>query len=75
MLPTQNYTVLYATTPTAGRLAEANEYTMDLPQGVLHTDLKRHLKRDLSSGVKNGSNETLVEGPLFERYQFMGQGT
>jgi hypothetical protein len=40
-------------------------------QETLHTDLRR----DLSSGLqKRANNETLVNGPLFDRYQFLTPG-
>ena len=76
---TKSYTVLYTTTPEfAGHYvsgSEATRYDMASPlhmqQEALHVDLKRDLRISNSSRNKN---ETLPEGPLFERYQFFTPG-
>lgn len=75
MLPSSNYTVLYTTSPI--RSVKDSEpvggYVMDSEaQELLHMEMKR----DLSSRAKNSSsgNTTLVDGALFERYQFFTPG-
>lgn len=78
LLPTQNYTVLYTTTRAAGgsvgaQQHEQTEYGMDSSiQESLHLDLKR----DLGAHAANRTgNQTLVDGPLFDKYQFFTPGT
>jgi hypothetical protein len=72
MIPSSNYTVLYTTSPSVSISDEKKEYTTDFDtQEALHTDLRR----DLGSAAKNSSgNSTLVDGPLFHRYQFFTPG-
>ena len=71
MLPSSNYTVLYATT-AHGAPEPSAEHLMDAEvQNPLHMEMKR----DLSSGlVRRASNQTIVDGPLFEKYQFFTPG-
>ncbi|RMZ81935.1 hypothetical protein DV737_g2303, partial [Chaetothyriales sp. CBS 132003] len=61
MIPTHNYTLVYTTSPQTA-VDEGREYAMDSSdiQESLHLDLKRA--------------ETLVDGPLFHRYQFFTPG-
>jgi hypothetical protein len=72
MLPSSNYTVLYTTTTASVSSEPATEYRMDSEiQDALHMDLKR----DLSAGLeRRASNVTLIDGPLFHRYQFLTPG-
>ncbi|KPI45846.1 uncharacterized protein AB675_598 [Cyphellophora attinorum] len=75
MLPSSDYTVLYTTSPSQGKkdAEPAGGYVMDSEaQEMLHIDLKR----DLSPRASNSSsgNTTLVDGALFERYQFFTPG-
>jgi hypothetical protein len=76
IVPSQTYTVLYVTSPgkmsRRVRIADSGLYEMDVQaQETLHIDLRR----DLSSGLqKRANNETLVDGPLFDRYQFLTPG-
>ena len=68
-----NYTVLWTTTPPVDSTGEpATEYDMeDGTQELLHTGLRR----DLASGLqRRETNVTLVDGPLFHRYQFFTPG-
>jgi hypothetical protein len=75
-LPSQNYTVLYTTTPPAKAhdqpISEASKYEMEMPlEEVLHLDLKR----DVDFRPRQpSSNQTIVDGPLFEKYQFLSPG-
>ena len=68
-------TVLYTTTsPGAAKSLHVEKpatYEMDDSQSSIHLDLKR----DLGSAPRaaNG-NVTLVDGPLFERYQYFTPG-
>jgi hypothetical protein len=73
MLPSSNYTVLYTTTTVSVFAEPATEYSMDSEiQDALHMDLKR----DLSAGIeRRANNVTLIDGPLFHRYQFLTPGT
>lgn len=76
IIPSQNYTVLYTTSPPAHapyqRVSEASRYEMETPLvEVMHLDLKR----DVDFQPKQShSNQTIVDGPLFERYQFLSPG-
>ncbi|KAG9785675.1 hypothetical protein KCU88_g2396, partial [Aureobasidium melanogenum] len=84
LLPNQNYTVLYYTTSSSQddgsavqvhEHEETKEYEMmdsewsPIEESILHLDLKRDL------GVhQKQNNQTLVDGPLFDRYQFFTPG-
>lgn len=76
VVPSQTYTVLYVTSPgkmsRRVQVAETGVYEMESQmQEAMHIDLRR----DLSSGMrKRDNNETLVDGPLFDRYQFLTPG-
>ncbi|KAI9717522.1 MAG: hypothetical protein M1812_004663 [Candelaria pacifica] len=76
ILPSPKYSVIYTTTPPSADTKPAshhiNSYEMEesFPSGF-HTDLKRDFSvRERS----DGDNTTLVDGPLFERYQFFTPG-
>lgn len=76
IVPSKSYTVLYVTSPgkmsRRVRIAETELYEM---QSQVQENLHIDLKRDLSSGLgKRANNETLVDGPLFDRYQFLTPG-
>jgi len=79
MLPTQKYTVLYTT--KRGRegwfnaqVLEPLDYEMDSDiQEALHTDLRRNLGRRVARDEKT-ENQTMIEGPLFDKYQFFTPG-
>lgn len=74
MLSNRNYTVIYATTPeiSASDSHDAkNQYEMSGYDQPLHTDLKRDIQTE---PLELNSNETLIDGPLFERYQFFTPG-
>ncbi|MCJ1339973.1 hypothetical protein MMC09_005266 [Bachmanniomyces sp. S44760] len=75
LLPSTKYTVLYTTTPLStehqASLPDSATYQMDqTPFSVPHAELKR----DVFQGRQNGDNFTLVDGPLFEKYQFFTPG-
>lgn len=72
-LPYQNYTVLYTTTSGLHPkpLDEATKYEMEPLFEAMHIDLKRDM--DFRPSDSNG-NATYVDGPLFERYQFLSPG-
>lgn len=76
MLPTQNYTVLYTTSRAREGWAvamdvDAKEYDMDASiQESLHMDLKR----DLGLHASESNNQTMIDGPLFDKYQFFTPG-
>ena len=76
IVPSQTYTVLYVTSPEQMsrrvRVAETGSYEMESQiQDSMHVDLRR----DLSSGMqKRADNETLVDGALFDKYQFLTPG-
>ena len=78
MLPSTKYTVIYTTSPTASyhhQLVDETEfYEMD---PAFASPAHMELKRDFSVHKRNNShgNITLPDGPLFERYQFLGPGT
>ncbi|ERF68090.1 hypothetical protein EPUS_06901 [Endocarpon pusillum Z07020] len=74
MLRNRNYTVLYTTTPAvpASHVAGTpKQYEMYSYDESLHTELKRDVD---SEPVKVRNNQTLVDGPLFEKYQFLTPG-
>lgn len=79
MLPTQNYTVLYTTRRARegwfnAQVMEPAGYEMESDiQESLHTDLKRNLGARLASDNKT-ENQTMIDGPLFDRYQFFTPG-
>ncbi|KIX93349.1 uncharacterized protein Z520_10992 [Fonsecaea multimorphosa CBS 102226] len=82
LLPTQNYTVLYTTSRTQDGILvaqgadgkDAAEYDMDSQiQESMHIDLKRDLGVHASAN-KTGNNQTMIDGPLFDKYQFFGPG-
>ncbi|KIW42390.1 uncharacterized protein PV06_05949 [Exophiala oligosperma] len=76
MLPIQNYTVLY-TTARSGLVEEVEpkEYDMESQiQESLHIDLKRDLGLDARAGSGTKSNQTMIDGPLFDKYQFFTPG-
>jgi hypothetical protein len=67
-----NYTVLWTTTPTGTTGETAREYNMETEsQESLHLGLKRNLGSGLE---RRATNVTLVDGPLFHRYQFFTPG-
>jgi|SRR5438045_8423647 hypothetical protein len=75
-IPSQNYTVLYTTTPPAPAsnqpASEASRYEMEKPLvEAEHLDLKRDV--DVEPGQSH-SNQTIINGPLFEKYQFLSPG-
>jgi len=75
-LPSQNYTVLYTTTPSTKSherpSPEASRYEMETPlEEIMHLDLKRDVD---FRPRQSSSNQTLVDGPLFEKYQFLSPG-
>ncbi|KAA6411842.1 MAG: hypothetical protein FRX48_03992 [Lasallia pustulata] len=76
LLPSPKYTVIYTTSPLSTThhsvIEEFQVYEMDSTFAApLHMDLKR----DFSVRASNSSgNDTLVDGPLFERYQFLTPG-
>ncbi|KIW96605.1 uncharacterized protein Z519_01996 [Cladophialophora bantiana CBS 173.52] len=82
LLPTHNYTVLFMTsrsqdgmlvTQGAGE-KEAVEYDMDSQiQESMHLDLKRDLGVHTAAN-KTASNQTMIDGPLFDKYQFFTPG-
>ena len=71
MLPSSNYTVLHTTSPNGVvTKPESTEYIADI-QEALHMDLRR----DLGLRASNSSgNQTVVDGPLFHKYQFFTPG-
>ena len=76
LLSSNKFTVIYTTTPpnTAHQpaSAESEPYEMDAQfQAPVHMDLKR----DFSNNKRaSDGNITLPDGPLFERYQYLGPG-
>lgn len=85
LLPTPNYTILYTTTPSntlphSGSHADSEDYEMEsVFHAHSHGDLKRdfsaHQRRQAEGQPEHSGNVTLVDGPLFERYQFLSPGT
>ncbi|KEF51417.1 uncharacterized protein A1O9_12566 [Exophiala aquamarina CBS 119918] len=79
MLPTQKYTVLYTTRRARegwfnAQVLEPLDYEMDSDiQEALHSDLKRNLGTRVASGNKT-ENQTMIDGPLFDKYQFFTPG-
>ncbi len=74
MLRNRNYTVLYTTTPTvpASNVAGSpRQYEMYNYDESLHTELKRDVDPE---PFKIRNNQTMVDGPLFEKYQFLTPG-
>ena len=69
-LPTQSFTLLYSTTPGLdSKPQDSPLYEME-DQGSLHMDMKR----DVEMHMLEDNNITLVDGPLFERYQYFTPG-
>ncbi|OAL29445.1 hypothetical protein AYO20_09182 [Fonsecaea nubica] len=82
LLPTQNYTVLYTTSRSQdGMLTaqeadgkEAAEYDMDSQiQESMHLDLRRDLGVHAGANTAR-NNQTMIDGPLFDKYQFFTPG-
>ncbi|OAP62460.1 hypothetical protein AYL99_04663 [Fonsecaea erecta] len=82
LLPTQNYTVLYTTSRSQDEMLvaqgagekEAAEYDMNSEiQENMHLDLKRDLGLHAAAN-KTGNNQTMIDGPLFDKYQFFTPG-
>ncbi|OCT46529.1 hypothetical protein CLCR_02021 [Cladophialophora carrionii] len=79
LLPKQNYTVLYTTSRSADGMVvtqgrEALDYDMESQlQESLHLDLKRDLGVHASAN-RSGNNQTIIDGPLFDKYQFFTPG-
>lgn len=77
ILPTQNYTVLYTTTRArdggfGATQVDQAEYEMESSvQEAMHVDLKRDLSGRAATQV---GNQTLIDGPLFDKYQFFTPG-
>ncbi|MCJ1483605.1 hypothetical protein MMC06_003773 [Schaereria dolodes] len=76
LLPSTKFSVLYLTTPVSAdqqnTIAENRVYEME---NVFSPSLHMGLKRDLSTEQRDSSdNITLIDGPLFERYQFLSPG-
>ena len=70
-LPTQSFTLLYSTTPGSdSNPQDSPVYEME-DQGFLHMDMKRDAEMHM---LENNNNITLVDGPLFERYQYFTPG-
>ena len=79
VLPARNVTVLYTTTPPTsgsnGQDGENEHFAFEMNeefQESLHTDLRRDVQSHESRKVEN---QTLVDGPLFEKYQFFSPGS
>ena len=54
------------------QIADSGVYEMESEiQEAMHIDLRRDLSRGLN---KRANNETLVDGPLFDKYQFFTPG-
>ena len=68
-------TVLYTTTPPmaaeAEHLEKPSTYEMDDSMSPMHMDLKRDVSFEAR---QDAGNITLVDGPLFERYQYFTPG-
>lgn len=82
LLPKQNYTVLYTTTRSEDGMlvaqgldrTESIEYDMESEiQESMHWDLKRDLGLH-ESAAKRADNQTMIDGPLFDKYQFFTPG-
>lgn len=74
MLHNRNYTVLYTTTPaipTSNVAGTPKQYEMYNYDQSLHTELKRDVDPE---PIKLRNNQTMVDGPLFEKYQFLTPG-
>ncbi|KAL9113738.1 MAG: hypothetical protein Q9227_002183 [Pyrenula ochraceoflavens] len=78
MLPTKNFTVLYTTTPPSQdpntQSIQNEHFAADMNsefQDSLHIDLRRDIE---SHQARKVDNQTMVEGPLFAKYQFFGPG-
>jgi hypothetical protein len=76
ILPSPNYTVIYTTTPPSAKHHLHDEvpstYHMDTSMSPL---VHMEMKRDNSKGGRNSANNvTLVDGPLFEKYQYFTPG-
>ena len=69
------YTVIYTTSPDLfpdrEPFTEHTPYEMDMSFG---DPIHMELKRDLSHHKRASTNITLPDAPLFERYQFFGDG-
>lgn len=72
MVPSGDYTVLYTTSPVRAVKEPQGGYAMDSEaQELLHMEMKRGEEARV---VKKVGNATLVDGGLFERYQFFTPG-
>jgi hypothetical protein len=75
LLHNRNYTIVYTTTPPPSEDSSnshlATQYEMLDYNQPLHTGLKRDVG---ATPLKTINNVTLVDGPLFARYQFFTPG-
>ena len=74
MISKHNYTVIYTTTPEVSdtnQQGTSKQYEMGNNDQSLHIDLKRDIRPE---SLRSTSNQTLVDGPLFARYQFLSPG-
>lgn len=74
MLSKHNYTTIYTTTPGGSGISQegtSKQYEMGNIDPLMHIDLKRDIR---PQSRKSTSNDGLVDGPLFARYQFLSPG-
>jgi hypothetical protein len=81
LLPSKDYTVLYVTSPSTASNKTGSStgkddnklYEMDSPLvDLMHQELKRDL--GVHGLAKGRTNQTIIDGPLFEKYQFFTPG-
>ncbi|KAI9819065.1 MAG: hypothetical protein M1832_004107 [Thelocarpon impressellum] len=76
LLPTRKYTVMYTTTPSSS--VDSSQYPGGSDTSYKHVAASpgegdNELKRRTFVGARE-TNNTLIDGPLFERYQFFTPG-
>lgn len=77
LLHNRNYTVIYTTTPEElpdGSHMTSKQYEMSDYDQPLHTDLKRDLLHPPPEPLEVVGNQTMIDGPLFAKYQFFTPG-
>lgn len=77
LFPIKNFTVFFAITGPSVKMQNSKheeEFSLDLDgefQEALHIDLRRDVA---THQAKKVGNQTIVEGPLFVKYQFFSPG-
>lgn len=72
----QDYTLIYTTSSVhaadaSQQTSEGKDYVSDMMRQELRRDLGANIARERTA---NSSNQTIIDGPLFDKYQFLSPG-